>query len=116
MELLVFFKFSASAVKSNSSGEEETESSDGPEEESSDESEETPSESSSEKMSFGPEGGKGNQFSKDEFVPTSRTDENFRRNEESIAEMGDRHYAPSYVTFPKVNYENLIVDYQEISQ
>ena len=102
--------------KSNSSGKEETESSDGPEEESSDESEEKPSESSSEKMSFGPEGGKGNPFSKDEFVPTSRTDENFRRNEESIAEMGDRYYAPSYVTFPKVHYENLIVDYKEISK
>ena len=30
--------------------------------------------------------------------------------------MGDRYYAPSYVTFPKVHYENLIVDYKEISQ
>ena len=30
--------------------------------------------------------------------------------------MGDRYYAPSYVTFPKVHYENLIVDYKTISQ
>jgi hypothetical protein len=30
--------------------------------------------------------------------------------------MGDRYYAPSYVTFPKVHYENLIVDYKEISK
>ena len=102
--------------KSDTSGEEETESSEGSEEKPSDESEEKPSESTSDKMSFGPEGGQGNPFSKSEFTPTSHTDQNFRKNEESIAEMGDRHYAPSYVTFPKVNYENLIVDYKIVSE
>jgi len=101
---------------SNSSGSEEKESSEGTEEKPSDESDEKPSESSNEQMSFGSEGGQGNPFSENEFVPTSHTDQNFRKNEESIAEMGDRHYAPSYVSFPKVHYENLIVDYKIVSE
>ena len=68
--------------------------------------------------SSGMEGGKGNAFDRKDMSsgPVSLTDENFRENEEEMADMSERVSIPIYLTFPKINTDSIIVDFKKIQK
>ena len=68
--------------------------------------------------SSGMEGGKGNAFDRQDMStgPVSLTDENFRANEEDMADMSERVSLPVYLTFPKINTDSIVVDFKKIQK
>ena len=68
--------------------------------------------------SSGMEGGKGNAFDRKDMSsgPVSLTDENFRENEEEMADMSEHVSVPIYLTFPKINTDSIIVDFKKIQK
>ena len=68
--------------------------------------------------SSGMEGGKGNAFDRQDMStgPVSLTDENFRANEEEMADMSESVSVPIYLTFPKINTDSIIVDFKKIQK
>ena len=64
------------------------------------------------------EGGKGNAFDRQDMStgPVSLTDENFRANEEDMADMSERVSLPVYLTFPKINTDSIVVDFKKIQK
>ena len=68
--------------------------------------------------SNGMEGGKGNPFDRQDMSsgPVSLTDENFRANEEDMADMSERVSLPVYLTFPKINTDSIVVDFKKIQK
>ena len=68
--------------------------------------------------SNGMKGGKGNAFDRQDMStgPVSLTDENFRENEEEMADMSERVSIPIYLTFPKINTDSIIVDFKKIQK
>ena len=68
--------------------------------------------------SSGMEGGKGNAFDRQDMStgPVSLTDENFRANEEDMADMSERVSLPVYLTFPKINTDSVVVDFKKIQK
>ena len=68
--------------------------------------------------SNGMEGGKGNPFDRQDMSsgPVSITDENFRANEEDMADMRENISLPVYLTFPKINTDSIVVDFKKIQK
>ncbi len=68
--------------------------------------------------SSGMEGGKGNAFDRKDMSsgPVSLTDENFRENEEEMADLSESVSVPIYLTFPKINTDSIIIDFKKIQK
>lgn len=84
-------------------------------ESSDEENEKEPSKGAS---SNGFEGGVGDAFGDREDMsvggPRSITDEEYRKREEELTDMGEYTELPLYLTFPKINTDALVIDYKKV--
>ena len=87
------------------------------------EGEESEEADNTERSSNNFEGGKSDPYGDREFFaheeendPTSLTDEAFRDKEEELADMSENVIVPTYLSFPKINTESVVIDHKVIQE
>ena len=86
------------------------------------EGEESEEADNTERSSNNFEGGKGDPSDREFFAhgeendPTSLTDEAFRDKEEELADMSENVIVPTYLSFPKINTESVVIDHKVIQE